>query len=210
MTAESWGAQWSGNRGESPEYRQSPDRALTDLEDGEIFQIMRSGSLSALEILYRRYGEAVYRLALRILGDSQEAEDLTQEIFLEFWRKQTYDPARGTVLVFLLTMTRTRAINRIKKNRSHQDRLAQWLRERQRPSGNVPFENASLQELSAQMTQALDALPPRQRLVLEMAYYEGLSQSEITERLKIPLGTVKSQSRRGLLRLRQLLQDWIH
>ncbi|MEM1310043.1 MAG: sigma-70 family RNA polymerase sigma factor [Cyanobacteria bacterium P01_H01_bin.153] len=191
------------------DFEASSDTALGNLEDADVFQVMRTGNLSALEILYQRYGEGVYRLALRILGNTQDAEDLTQEIFLEFWRKQGYDPARGTVIVFLLTMTRSRALNRIKKDRSGLYRLLHWQRDRSRPAKNVPFENATLEELSEQVKKALQALPDKQRLVLEMAYYDGLSQSEITQRLNIPMGTVKSQSRRGLLKLRQQLEDWI-
>lgn len=180
---------------------------LIDLEDAEVFQVMRAGCLSALEILYKRYGEAVYRLALRILGSVQEAEDLTQEVFLTFWRTQTYDPTRGTMVVFLLTMTRSRALNRLKQMRSHHQRLLRWQQDWACRGGDLPFENATLEEISTQVSKALKALPESQRLVLEMAYYDGLSQSEITQRLKIPLGTVKSQSRRGLLRLRNLLKD---
>lgn len=191
------------------EFKESSDAALINLEDADIFQRMCTGSLSALAVIYQRYGSMVYRLALRMLQNSSEAEDLTQEIFLEFWQRKNYDSTRGTVVVFLLTLTRSRALNRIKKNRSHQHRLIQWLSNRGLSVGNTPFENASLEELSGHVTQALKALPDKQRLVLEMAYYDGLSQSEITERLKIPIGTVKSQSRRGLLKLRQLLEDWI-
>ena len=191
------------------EFKESSDAALINLDDADVFQKMCTGSLSALEVIYQRYGAVVYRLALRILHNSSEAEDLTQEVFLEFWRKKNYDSTRGTVIVFLLTLTRSRALNRIKKNRCHQRRLTQWLSDRHALTSNAPFENASLEELSDQMTQALKTLPDKQRLVLEMAYYDGLSQSEITERLKIPLGTVKSQSRRGLLKLKQLLEDWI-
>ena len=192
------------------EFTKPPSTTLNHLEDADVFQVMRRGSLSALEILYQRYGAAVYRLALRIVGNCQEAEDLTQDVFLEFWRQQTYDPDRGTVLVFLLTMTRSRALNRLKKNRSHRDRLTKWLSDRPLSSKNTPFENTSLEELSTQVTAALKTLPDKQRRVLEMAYYDGLSQSEITEHLNLPIGTVKSQSRRGLLKLRQLLQDWIN
>lgn len=191
------------------DFKQTSDAALINLDDADVFQRMCTGCLSALEVIYQRYSAVVYRLALRILQNPSEAEDLTQEIFLEFWRKKNYDATRGTILVFLLTLTRSRAINRIQKNRSHQHRLTQWLSDRYLSVGNTPFENASLEELSSQVTQALKALPDKQRLVLEMAYYDGLTQSEITERLKIPIGTVKSQSRRGLLKLRQLLEDWI-
>ncbi|MGF1461334.1 MAG: sigma-70 family RNA polymerase sigma factor [Leptolyngbyaceae cyanobacterium] len=188
----------------------SSEVTSTHVEDADVFQAMRSGSLSALETLYQRYGEAVYRLALRMLGNIQEAEDITQDIFVELWQKSSYDPTRGSMIVFLLTMTRSRVLNRLKRNHAHKVRLTQWLKEPQTSSRDTPFENASLEELSVQVTNALKALPDSQRLVLEMAYYDGLSQSEITKRLNIPIGTVKSQSRRSLLKLRKLLQDWMN
>jgi RNA polymerase sigma-70 factor, ECF subfamily len=181
----------------------------TDPEDVKLIRAMRSGDLSALRVLYKRYGEAVYRLALRILGNAHEAEDLTQDVFLTFWRTETYDPSRGSVLVFLLTMTRSRSINRLKQVRSQQKLLQRWQHNRPLHMPNAPLENASLKELSHRVSEAFQVLPDSQRQVLEMAYYDGLSQSEITEQLKIPLGTVKTRSRQGLLRLRQLLKDWV-
>ena len=186
--------------------------ALTDhkdMEDVKVIQAMRSGDLSALRLLYKRYGEVVYRLALRILGNSHEAEDLTQEVFLTFWRTEAYDPARGSVLTFLFTMTRSRAINRLNQARSQQKLLQRWQHNRLPNALNVPMENASLTELSHHVSEALQALPDSQRQVLEMAYYEGLSQSEITDQLNIPLGTVKTRSRQGLLKLRELLKGWV-
>ena len=180
-----------------------------DMEDVKVIQAMRSGDLSALRLLYKRYGEVVYRLALRILGNSHEAEDLIQEVFLTFWRTEAYDPARGSVLTFLFTMTRSRAINRLNQARSQQKLLQRWQHNRLPNALNVPMENASLTELSHHVSEALQALPDSQRQVLEMAYYEGLSQSEITEQLNIPLGTVKTRSRQGLLKLRELLKGWV-
>lgn len=183
--------------------------ALTDNEDNAVIQAMRSGDLSALETLYNRYGTAVYRLALRILNNSQEAEDLTQEVFLTFWRTTNYDPARGKVLVYLLTLTRSRAINRLNQARSQQKLRQRWNHHQPRDAQNMPMENAALTELSHRVSEALQIIPENQRQVLEMAYYDGLSQSEITEQLQIPLGTVKTRSRQGLLKLRQLLKDLV-
>lgn len=191
------------------ELKASSETALTGLEDAEIVQVMRSGCLTALSILYQRYGTAVYRLALRILKNAAEAEDLTQDVFLTFWQTANYDPTRGTVVVFLLTMTRSRALNRIKRYKSHNQRLLQWQQTRSPGTHTAPFENATLDALSEQVSEALEALPDNQRRVLEMAYYDGLSQSEITQRLNLPLGTVKTRSRLGLLKLRQLLKDWM-
>jgi len=183
--------------------------ALADCEDLKVIQAMRSGDLAALKVLYHRYGEVVYRLALRILGNAPEAEDLTQEVFLTFWRTETYDPARGSVVAFLLTMTRSRAINRLNQVKSKQKLLQRWQHNQSPSAPNPPLENASLKELSHHVSEALQRLPDSQRQVLEMAYYGGLSQSEITEQLKIPLGTVKTRSRQGLLKLKQLLKDWM-
>jgi RNA polymerase sigma-70 factor (ECF subfamily) len=187
----------------------SANMALTDYADIELLQALRSGNLAALKVFYHRYGEGVYRLALRMLGNAHEAEDLTQEVFLAFWRKNTYDPTRGSMLVFLLTMTRSRAINRLSQMRSQQKLLQRWQQNRPTNVTNAPLENASLTELSHHVSEALQALPDNQRQVLELAYYSGLSQSEITEQLNIPLGTVKTRSRQGLLKLRQLLKDWV-
>jgi RNA polymerase sigma-70 factor, ECF subfamily len=187
----------------------SSGMTLADHDDATVVQAMRAGDLAALQVFYHRYGEAVYRLSLQMLGHLHEAEDLTQEVFLTFWRKAAYDPERGSVLVFLLTMTRSRAINRLNQAKSKQKILQRWHRHQPAHSANIPLENAALTELSDHVTKALQQLPDGQRQVLEMAYYEGLSQSEITEKLNIPLGTVKTRSRQGLIKLRQLLQDWV-
>jgi RNA polymerase sigma-70 factor (ECF subfamily) len=183
--------------------------AQNDPEDTWVMTALRSGDLAALRTLYQRYGEAVYRLAFRILNHAQEAEDLTQEVFLAFWRTPNYDAERGTVLVYLLTMTRSRAINRLRQKKSQRHLLQRWHRSQSTDSPDVPMENASLKELSVQVAEALQSIPQNQRQVLELAYYDGLSQSEITEQLQIPLGTVKTRSRQGLLKLRQLLKDWV-
>jgi RNA polymerase sigma-70 factor, ECF subfamily len=182
-----------------------------EVEDLDLIARMRSGDLKALSRLYQRYGAIVYRLSLKILDNSQEAEDLTQEVFLTFWRKPNYDPQRGKLVVYLLTMTRSQAINRIRQTQSYQQRLHRWQQhqpEHGQAAPNRPMEHAALRELSEQVKDALQALSAEQRQVLELAYYHGLSQLEISTLLQLPLGTVKTHSRRGLLKLRQLLKDW--
>lgn len=183
--------------------------SVSNQTDVELFQTLQLGDLSALGIIYDRYGEAVYRLALRILGDATEAEDLTQEIFLAFWRNSKYDPHRGTMIVFLLTMTRSRAINRLRQKRSQQQLLQRCQRNIPTDNGNNLMDAASVTEISHIVSEALQELPENQRQVLKMAYYQGLSQSEITHELKIPLGTVKTRTRQGLLKLRKLLKDLV-
>lgn len=182
---------------------------LSNETDTEVFQALRSGNLLALGIFYDRYGEVVYRVALRMLGNAQEAEDLTQEVFLTLWRSGAYDSKRGSMLVFLTTLTRSKAIDRHRQIKAQWQRLQRWSR-------NVPPENSSnlmdkvsLEEMSQRVREALAELPPNQKQILEMSYYDGLSQSEISDNLNMPLGTVKTHKRKGLLYLRQMLQDLV-
>ncbi len=183
---------------------------LTDQSDLQVVVELQQGNNTALGIVYDRYGAAVYRLALRMLTNPTEAEDLTQEVFLAFWRGvDKYDPQRGTLLVFLLTITRSRALNRIQQQNSQhtlQQRFGAYL-----PTTlhQPALESVVLTELSERMGAALHQLPIAQKQVLEMAYYEGKSQSSIAQELALPLGTIKTRSRQGLLKLRQLLQDLV-
>ncbi len=179
--------------------------------DTELTNALKAGKHSALSILYDRYGKFVYRLALHILKNSQEAEDLTQEIFLALWRSNTYNPARGSLSSFLTTMTRSRAIDKLRSRGRNLKFLDSWRQNMTTTaiSYNNPFEHVALGERSQQLQNALVQLSPDQRHVLEMAYYEGLSLSEIAQKLDIPLGTVKTRSRLGLLKLRQILEDFI-
>jgi RNA polymerase sigma-70 factor, ECF subfamily len=183
---------------------------LIDESDLQVLIALQQGNTTALGILYDRYGTAVYRLALKILANTTEAEDLTQEVFLAFWRGvDKYDADRGTLVVFLLTITRSRALNRIKQQGSQQSlsqRVGTYLPVPQRNPG---MDAVSLTELQERMTSALQELPDNQKQVLEMGYYQGKSQSEIAQELNLPLGTIKTRSRQGLLKLRQFLKDLV-
>ncbi|MEO0935294.1 MAG: sigma-70 family RNA polymerase sigma factor, partial [Cyanobacteria bacterium J06641_2] len=137
--------------------------------EAELFQALQAGDLSALGAIYDRYGEAVYRLALRILGDTNEAEDLTQEIFLAFWRSGKYDPNRGKMLVYLLTMTRSRAINRLHQKSSQNKLLQRCQRTIPTHVDSNVMEQASLGEMSQLISKALEQIPENQQQVLKMA-----------------------------------------
>jgi RNA polymerase sigma-70 factor (ECF subfamily) len=191
----------------------SAETGLDDPEkqtDTELFRLMSVGQPSALGILYNRYGSLVYRLALRILTNPQEAEDLTQEIFLHLWQKGSYNPHRGSMSSFLTTMTRSRAIDKLRSRSTNIKFLQRWSQMMATdPPPISPFESASLSDRSHYVCEALAKLPEKQRQVLEMAYYDGLSQSEIAAKLSIPLGTIKTWSRQGLLNLRKNLQNLI-
>jgi RNA polymerase sigma-70 factor (ECF subfamily) len=167
-----------------------------------------AGDPSALGLLYDRYGKLVYGLALAILGSRQEAEDLTQEVFLTVYEHTAYDPGRGSVGAFLTTMTRSRAIDRLRR-RGRSVRLLRTWHEATPPAPApfTPLERVSMQQCSERVRAALGALPDAERQVLELAYYKGLSQAEIAADLDTPLGTVKSRSRRALMALKEALGD---
>lgn len=191
-----------------PEPTDSPSDAQA-LVDRELLAALCQQQPTALATLYDHYGALVYKLALQMLKTPDAAADLTQEVFLAIWqRPERYNPERGSMTVFLSIMTRSRALNRIRSAKSQQNMVERFGRMAlPEPQDNPGLAQASLAELSERMRQALQVLPEAQRKVLQMAYYEGLSQSDITERTGIPLGTVKSRSRQGLLKLRELLKD---
>jgi RNA polymerase sigma-70 factor, ECF subfamily len=181
-----------------------------DQPDTELYVALKSGQQAAMAILYDRYVALVHGLAMRILLQPQEAEDLTQEIFLTLWRSNTYQPNRGSLSSFLTTLTRSRAIDRLRSRRSSLKFLQRWSQTMMsEQSQQTPFEAASIGQRSEVVRTALSQLPENQRQVLEMAYYGGLSQSEIAATLETPLGTIKTWSRKGLLNLREHLKNLI-
>lgn len=180
--------------------------SVTDIE---LFHAIKARQSSALGILYDRYGSLVYGLALRVLKNSQEAEDLTQEIFLNLWHKGNYNPARGSLSSYLTILTRSRAIDKLRSRNTNLKFLERWSQNMTTQTSHTPYEQVALQERSQYVRDALVQLPENHRQVLEMSYYEGLSQSEIAKKLDIPLGTVKTWARQGLLKLRQPLQKLI-
>lgn len=182
---------------------------LSNQTDTEVYTALQSGLQQANGVIYDRYGDAVYRLALRMLGNQTEAEDLTQEVFLAFWKSASYDPNRGSMVVFLMTITRSRAINRLNQKRSQQQLTERFKQNTPEHYVNNTMEKATFNEIQQRVAEALKELPDSQRQILEMAYYDGLSQSQITQQLNIPLGTVKTRSRQGLLKLRKLLNDLV-
>ncbi|WP_416666222.1 sigma-70 family RNA polymerase sigma factor [Egbenema bharatensis] len=174
--------------------------------DAELFLALREGEAAALGVIYDRHAGLVYGLALQLLGNPQEAEDLTQDIFLSLTRSSSYDPSRGSLRTFLAILTRSRAIDRIRSRNSRQKLVDRWNPAPQEElSANAPLEHLFRHEQSQEVREALSQLSDSQQQILRMAYYDGLSQSEIAAQLDIPLGTVKARARRGLLKLRQTL-----
>ena len=186
-------------------------RLSTDSSDIELIHSLRSGSKQALGILYDRYGSLVYTIALKILKQPSDAEDLTQDIFLNFWKQEKFDPNRATLSVYICMMARSRALNRLASHGSYQRSLQrlQWSSPEDRSTA-TPLEKASLVEQQEAVQRALAQLSDLQRQILEMNFYQGLSHSQIAQKLDMPLGTVKTKARQGLMELRQQLGDAVH
>ncbi|WP_094585227.1 sigma-70 family RNA polymerase sigma factor [Synechococcus sp. BO 8801] len=165
------------------------------------------GEAGDLGALYDSCSGPVYRLALRLCRSSQEAEDLTHDVFLRYWQQGRYDPARGPVLAYLLLLTRSMAINRLNQRANRWQLVQRWSEHLFPAAVPTPHDRAESEDLADRVRGALAAIPANQRQVLEMAYYEGLSQSAIGALLELPLGTVKTRARQGLIRLRALLHD---
>ncbi len=176
--------------------------------DADLFLQLQNGQTNVLAILYDRHAALVYGIALQLLKNTSEAEDLTQDIFLILTKECSYDSKRGALRTYLAILTRSRALDRLRARSRNQKRLReQSSDENARVVSENPIEDISQLERSHEVRQALQQLSSNEQEVLKMAYYQSLSQSEIASRLNIALGTVKSRSRRGLLKLRQALTD---
>jgi RNA polymerase sigma-70 factor, ECF subfamily len=176
--------------------------------DDDVWPRLLEGHPEAVEILYDRYGALAYTLAHRILRDQQAAEDVVQDAFLSVWRNAaTYSAARGSLRSWLCTIVRNRAIDRT-RGRAGRSRLDGPLDVSSCGSGAVDVCDQVIGTLEGERLRvSLSSLPAPQRQTLEMAYFDGYTQSEIALRMNVPLGTVKGRTRAGLMRLRTLLVD---
>ncbi|QQE64515.1 hypothetical protein GFS31_11960 [Leptolyngbya sp. BL0902] len=175
--------------------------------DTDLWLDLCAGQQEALGQLYDRHAGLVYGIALKLLANSHEAEDLTQDIFLKLPQTNAYDPQRGSLRTFLAIMTRSRALDRL-RSRSAAQNSASRLQTLQPTASTPPEDHLHQAEQWEQVQAALAQLSDPQRQVLRMAYYEGMTQATIAEQLNTPLGTVKAHARRGLLKLRHLLHDY--
>jgi len=160
---------------------------------------------SAIAELYDKHSRLLFGLILRILKERGDAEDVLQEVFLSAWtRAETYDATLGSPAGWLVRIARNRAIDRLRANQARQHALEGSYSPVQPDS---PESNAALGERQRDVARALDALPPEQRALIETAYFLGLTHAELAERFCLPLGTVKTRVRAGMLALRQQLQE---
>jgi len=178
-----------------------------ELTDEQLLEAVAS-DLTALGALYDRHAKLVHGLALAILGSREEAEDLTQEVFVTICGPHLYDSSRGSVSAFLVMMTRSRALDRLRRRHRSARLLKTWHEEAPAPAVRTPLEAVSMRRAAERVRAVLAELPEVQRKVLELAYYRGLSQTEIAAELDTPLGTVKGRLRRALLALSDSLDEF--
>ena len=183
---------------------------MTSATDLELIAAIRRGDRTALAALYDRFAARLYGLALRVTTDHGEAEDVVAETFAKAWRDAAnFDPTRGSVQAWLVTMTRSRALDTVRA-RTRRLRLVDAASEAVDPVAmgtTAVATDAAVEadERSVRVRAAIATLPEPQREVLDLAYFAGLSQAEIAERLGAPLGTIKTRARLALARLREVL-----
>jgi RNA polymerase sigma-70 factor (ECF subfamily) len=183
--------------------RVKPESA--QLSDVDLLHAVARGDEVALARLYDGYRLTLFGLLMRILHSQQEAEDVLQDVFLQVWnRAADFDEARGRPFTWLVTLARSRAIDRLRALGSRERVAQNAAREIIEESSDV-IEDAIRAEEGRVVRHALTELPEEQWHALELAYFEGLTQSEIATRLETPLGTVKTRMRSGMSRLRELL-----
>lgn len=178
------------------------------LPDAALVRQLLQQNVHAFEELYDRHSRAVYSLVLRILRQAATAEEVVQEVFLQLWRNaEHYDSSRGPFLPWLLTLARNRALDHLRLKGERQRRRENQAEEFPETRITPDFEG-SLDEKrrAARVRELMGTLQPQQRRAIELAYFEGLSHSEIASTLNEPLGTVKGWIRNGILRLREGLQ----
>jgi RNA polymerase sigma-70 factor (ECF subfamily) len=181
----------------------------TTAGDERLVVALAARDVRALEVLYDRYGDYVYSVSLRVVGDVQVAEDIAQEVFLRLWRRpELFDASRGRFLTWLLSVARNRAIDE-KRSRGrrfrHENPPGVASEDLRAESAEDPVDSAVLMDDRILIQKALSQLPTEQRVAIQLAYFGGYTQQEIANGLKQPLGTIKTRIRLGLQKLRTVL-----
>lgn len=185
--------------------------------DLDLVRRMADGDEAAVAALYDRYGTVVYAVVYRIVGQTADTEEVVMEAFAQVWRDaRRFEAGRGSVAAWLTMISRSRALDHV-RSRGRRERLntsAAQEDQTQAPAmgswGTDPGYQVEQSERQRRVAEALGALAPAQRQAIELAYYDGLSQSEIAERLNEPLGTIKTRIRLGMMKLREALRPYYH
>ncbi len=177
------------------------------LDDLSLMRAIGARDQGAFQALYDRHSNLIFALCLKVLKSRADAEDLLVDVFWELWEKSgRYDQTRGSPRTYLLTMARSRAIDRLRTRRNPTADLDLSEPAASSAATDNPLASAISDENRDAVRQAIDRLDPDQRRAIECAYYEGLSHSEIADKLDKPLGTVKTYIRQGLIHLRELVR----
>lgn len=179
--------------------------------DRALIARVQARDADALDFLYDRYASRLMGLAQRILGDTGEAEEILQEVFLFVWRSATtFDPARGSVLAWLLVATRSRSIDRLRSRRpAARAGLTSVDQVPDKADSRDLETDSAAREWETLCRSAIAELPAEQRIVLELAYFEGLTHQEIAQKTSTPLGTVKTRVRLGLMKLKDRIRPYL-
>jgi RNA polymerase sigma-70 factor (ECF subfamily) len=181
---------------------------MTASLDSPIELVLRigQGDRAAFGSFYDRFAALVFSFAMRLVQERSAAEDLLQEVFLQIWREaKTYSPERGAPEAWIITITRSRAIDKLRSIRRREKSFVPMEAPTGKEYEGKVESGATASDTKMMVNSALTRLPESQRNILELAYFDGLTQSEIADRLKEPLGTVKTRMRAALGKLRELL-----
>jgi RNA polymerase sigma-70 factor, ECF subfamily len=177
------------------------------VSDSALIEKMRTGDETALSTLYDRYSAMLFAMLVRILRDQQAAEEVLQDLFLQFWRNAAqFDAARGSLPAWLMVIGRNRAISRLRGRRDRE-----VLEENEGDYANTFASSQNIEDeavrsqVARNISAAMQQLPVEQRQAVELAYFEGMTQSEIASQTGIPLGTVKTRVRTAMQTLRQII-----
>ena len=197
-----------GRLNPNPGYDSLEPMTFQDAPDAELVLHIAAGSEAALSEAYDRFARAVYSVACRILRDNAEAEDAVQEVFLKLWNHAIeYRPALGTVSAWLMTIAHRTAIDQLRRRNV---RATVDVEERELLAHPDPKPDTDTLLDRIGLSRALAVLKRTDRELVELAFLEGLSHSQLAERTGLPLGTVKTRLRQGLIQLRAALGEWAH
>jgi RNA polymerase sigma-70 factor (ECF subfamily) len=180
--------------------------------DVALLRSISEGDRYAFSCFYDQYAKLLFAIAFRILNDQKEAEDVLQEVFVQIWEKSgSYSPLLGKPVSWAVTLTRNKAIDYLRAHQRRSKLLEQASAEMLAHASGSPRANASARgaEHAELISTAVAELPADQRKAIELAFFTGLTQNEISETLKEPLGTIKARIRRGMLKLRAQLEGFV-
>jgi RNA polymerase sigma-70 factor (ECF subfamily) len=184
-----------------------PDDAVET--EGALLRRVAAGDRASFEALYDRFSGVLFATAYRVLNNQEAAEDVLQDVFIQIWEKAPlYDPARGKPITWAVTLTRHKAIDRLRsiQRRSRlQDDAHKEAETMEKFDGKSSFDAVSSAETAKMVREAIQTLTEDQREAIELAFFSSMTQAEIAERLGEPLGTVKARIRRGMIRLREVI-----